>query len=425
MSTKQRLYPDEQAVEVLNTHCRHARFIYNLGHEHRLMWRRGKQSIGFNEQCRQLTELRKEEDWLRTGSQQIQSSALRDLDRAWNNFFQNSSHYGKPTWRKAMQHEAFVIQRPSVKKISHKWGAVFIPKHGFVKFRLTRPFREIEVSKSARVSLKAGRWHVSFTALPREFKREATDAVVGVDAGVVNTIATSDGQFFNTPSLSPGEQKRLLSLQRKRAKTEKGSNRRKNLNVQIAKLKAREARRKKDWVEQATTQMVRDYDLIGLEDLKIKNMTKSPAPKPDPENEGQYLPNGAAAKAGLNKSILASGWGMFRTRLEQKAEYSTPGQATLVVPVDPKNTSRECRECHHITAENRESQAVFKCVSCGHSAHADTHAALNIEDRALAQVLVAAPGSEPSLKTGYAVGHTVKGRSTLNASATLTPVLPA
>lgn len=117
MSVKQRLYPDEAAVVMLNTHCQHARFIYNLGHEQRLMWKRGKQSINYNEQARQLTELRKEENWLKAGSSQIQQSALRDLDQAWKSFFQNPSHFGKPTWRKAVQHEAFVIQRPSVKKL--------------------------------------------------------------------------------------------------------------------------------------------------------------------------------------------------------------------------------------------------------------------------------------------------------------------
>ena len=107
-------------------------------------------------------------------------------------------------------------------------------------------------------------------------------------------------------------------------------------------------------------------------------MTRRPKPKPDPERPGVYLPNGARAKAGLNKAILASCWGKFATRLAQKMPDGH------VVAVDPRYTSQQCHACGHTAPENRESQAVFCCTLCGHSGHADTNAARNIADRAIA-----------------------------------------
>ena len=110
-------------------------------------------------------------------------------------------------------------------------------------------------------------------------------------------------------------------------------------------------------------------------------MVARPTPRPDLDNPGAYLPNGAKAKAGLNKAIHASCWNQFATRLTTKATGATT--PVRVVLVDPRNTSRECKPCGHVAAENRESQAVFCCVACGHTAHADTNAAEIVLDRAL------------------------------------------
>ena len=100
-------------------------------------------------------------------------------------------------------------------------------------------------------------------------------------------------------------------------------------------------------------------------------MTRKPAPKPDPDQDGHFLPNGARAKAGLDRGILASGWGLFAQRLEQKA----PGR---VEKVHPAYTSQHCSACGHIAAESRKSQALFACVACTYTGNADVNAAINI-----------------------------------------------
>ncbi|MBE1558733.1 transposase [Nonomuraea africana] len=120
--------------------------------------------------------------------------------------------------------------------------------------------------------------------------------------------------------------------------------------------------------------LVRAADVITVEDLRIANMTKSPAPKPDPDQAGVFLSNGSAAKAGLNKNILDAGWGVFLAILTNKAESA----GREVISVNPRDTSRTCPTCGHVSGENRKTQADFVCVVCGHAANADVVAASNI-----------------------------------------------
>jgi putative transposase len=127
-------------------------------------------------------------------------------------------------------------------------------------------------------------------------------------------------------------------------------------------------------VEKVTTRLVDEYDTIVLEDLKVKNMVRATKAKPDAENLGVFLSNGAAAKAGLNRSIHAACWSLFQQRLIDKAKQS----GVRVLLVNPAYTSQQCRRCGHIAKESRESQAIFRCVQCGYEAHADFNAACNI-----------------------------------------------
>ena len=256
-----------------------------------------------------------------------------------------------------------------------------MPKVGLVRFRLTRPMGLVSAATSARVTFKGGQWHVSFTTPAPAFVRAATGAVVGLDRGVANTLATSDGAFLHASTLRPGEQVRFLALARRLSRQKKGSARRARTKTQLGALHARLADRRTDWVEQTTTTLIRDFDLIAIEALATVNMVRAPKPKPDPDDPGVFLANGARAKAALNKAIYASCWGKLADRLGDKATRAT--SPVLVIAVNPRNTSRQCKACGHVAAKNRQSQAVFTCVACGHTAHADTNAAENILDRAL------------------------------------------
>jgi putative transposase len=130
-------------------------------------------------------------------------------------------------------------------------------------------------------------------------------------------------------------------------------------------VKARETDRRKDFIEKTSTTLARQFDVIAVEDLKIGNMTRSA--KGTVDKPGKNV----RQKAGLNRGILANGWGLLVTRLEQKA----PGR---VVKVNPAFTSQRCSACGIVDREARESQAVFRCRSCGYTGNADVNAAINI-----------------------------------------------
>lgn len=355
-------------------HCDHARFVYNIGLEQRSMWSRNKHSrspdlnaprVTMASQMRELAQLRQDLGWLRAGASVVQQAALRDLDRAFTNFFAGRAAY--PSFKKRdSRNGGFVIRDLTVKRLNRRNGVVLVPKIGEVRFRLSRQWADIEKATSARVTLRNSQWHVSFTTPAAAKIVAGTGAVVGIDRGVKNTVATSDGDLLTLPGLTDAEQERFLVLQRRLARQVKGSNRRTRTLDQLGVLRARLSNRRTDWIEKTTTNLARTYDGFAIEALQVRNMVRRPTPKPAPDQPGVFLPNGARAKAALNKAIYASNWGKFATRLSHKS---------IVVTVSAAYSSQECRHCGHTATENRESQAVFACVACGHSNHADTHAA--------------------------------------------------
>ncbi|MEV6734980.1 transposase [Streptomyces sp. NPDC051364] len=146
----------------------------------------------------------------------------------------------------------------------------------------------------------------------------------------------------------------------------------------VAQLHARIRRRRLDHHHKTAKTLIRDSDVIGHERLNIAGMTKLPTPRPGPQSDGVFLANGAAAKAGLNRSILDAGWGQFLAILANKAESA----GRRVIAVDARNTSRSRPECGHVSAENRTTQAKFECTACGFLANADHVGALNVHQRA-------------------------------------------
>ncbi|NUR93954.1 MAG: transposase [Kribbellaceae bacterium] len=363
--SRYRLVPTPAQVSGLLEHCRHARYVWNLGLEQRTMWRPGRPATpGYVAQSAQLTDARAAEPWLKAGSHTVQQQALRDLDQAWRNFW--SGTHGRPTWRRQGVHEGFRVvgaQVQRVEKLSRKWGRVLVPKVGWEKFRLSRKLPD---AKSYRVTRdRAGRWHLAFASIPEPIQPPGNGEIVGVDRGIAVSAALSTGELLSCPSLSRREQQRVKQLQGELARARPGSKRHEKIRAAIGRVKAREADRRKNWVERTSTDLARRFDLIGVEDLRVRDMTKSA--RGTTEKPGRNV----RQKAGLNRGILAQGWSMLVERLEQKA----PGR---VEKVKPAYTSQTCSACGHVASENRENQAEFRCVACRYEANADVNAAVNI-----------------------------------------------
>jgi transposase len=281
------------------------------------------------------------------------------------NFFGGT--HNRPSWRKAGRDEGFrvVALKPGgVRRLSRHVGEVWVPKAGWVRFRWSCDVPPD--AKSYRVTLdRAGRWHVAFAVIPAPVPAPGNGQTVGIDRGVAVSAALSTGQLLHCPALTARERARLRRLQRKLARATRGSKRRSRLKHAIARLRARERDRRKDWAERTSTGIARRFDLIRVEDLKIGTMTRAA------KGTWESPSRGVRAKAGLNRGILASGWGLLVRRLEDKA----PGR---VEKINPRYTSQRCSACGRVDRGSRESQAVFRCTACGFACNADVNAAISI-----------------------------------------------
>jgi transposase len=212
---------------------------------------------------------------------------------------------------------------------------------------------------------RAGRWHVAFAAIPGPIPAPGNGEAVGIDRGVAVSAALSTGELLHVPGLTAPERKRMVRLERKLARAQRGSNRRKRARLAIARVKARQTDRRKDWAEKTSTDIACRFDVIRVEDLKIRNMTRSA--KGTRENPGRNV----SQKSGLSREIMRSAWGLLVRRLQDKA----PGR---VEKISPAYTSQTCSGCGHRDPDSRESQSRFRCRACGLTVHADVNAASNI-----------------------------------------------
>lgn len=265
-------------------------------------------------------------------------------------------------------HEGFrqvAVKARHVERLNRRFARVWVPKVGWVRFRLSRTVPD--GVKSYRITCdRSGRWHIAFAHVPESIVGPGDGSVVGIDRGVAVSAALSTGELLRAPGLSRGEAKRLKVLQQRLARAQRGSRRRVRTKRAIAELKARETDRRKDWVEKTTTDLARRFDTIRVEALDVRAMTRSA--RGTMEQPGVRV----AQKRGLNRGISRSGWGLLAARLQQKA-------FGRVEQIPAAYTSQRCSACGHVAPHNRKSQAVFECHACtAGPCNADVNAARNI-----------------------------------------------
>ena len=356
------------------------RFVWNLALEQRSMaWRHGRHHAGYNAQAGELADLKALAPWIAEAPHHCLQQTLRDLDTAFQNFFAGRAAY--PTFRKKFQKDSFRFPDPKQFKVDEVRQRIKLPKLGWVPYRNGKGRHALKLHgaiKSVTVAREGQHWFASILC-----EAEVAEPVpvlgpaVGIDLGVAQTITLSSGQEpIQIPGMTKAESRRLARLQRAFDRKRKGSINRAKARTRLAEFQARIARRRRDAVHKATTMLAKSHSLVVIEDLRIKSMTKAPAARPDPEQEGHFLPNGAAAKAGLNKAILDKGWGEIRRQLEYKCRW----YGSKLVAVPPAYTSQRCSApgCGHTEEGNRTSQAEFRCLKCGHAENADLNAAKNI-----------------------------------------------
>ncbi|WP_268960216.1 RNA-guided endonuclease InsQ/TnpB family protein [Nonomuraea montanisoli] len=300
---------------------------------------------------------------------------MRRLDRAFAAFFRRAKAGRKAGYPRFKGRGRFdTVQWPAVKN-GATWDSqphdpvtrLYLLGIGHVRVHQHRGvFGKV---KTISVKREGARWFVVLSCddVPAE-PLPATGVAAGIDMGVASLATTSDGEHIDNQRHLAASADRLAAAQRDLARKQRGSTRRRKAVARVAALHARVRRQRLDSAHKAALVLVRAYDVIAHEDLRITGMTRSASGTA--EMPGRNL----AQKAGLNRSILDAGWAVFLTILANKAESA----GRELIAVDPRNTSRTCSRCGHCAKDNRLTQAAFQCVACGHAAHADVNAARNI-----------------------------------------------
>jgi putative transposase len=384
LAYRYRLYPTDEQEQTLGRWCGCARAIYNAALEQRhIAYRDCGVSLGYNQQGTGLGDLKAAIPWLAEPHSDVLQQALRDLDRAYRNFFEGRA--GFPRFRRKGHRDAFRIQNRkrggiAVHCLNRRWGEVLIPKLGAVRFRWSR--KPVGQIKHLTVSRNALGWHVSLCCEQQAMAREPARHVgppVGIDRGVTATVALSTGELRSSPGLPPGQAQRVRRLARRAGRQEtarrqrpndqrKRSHRHQRTLDALASLRAREARIRRDFTHKLTTDLAKSHGMVVIEALRVRGMTRSA--KGTIEQPGVRV----AQKRGLNRAILAQGWGELAWMLD----YKLAQRGGTLVKVPAAYTSQTCASCGVVDARSRRSQAKFACVACGHAAHADTNAAHNI-----------------------------------------------
>lgn len=301
--------------------------------------------------------------WLKESPSQPLQQSLKDLERAYKNFFQKRAAF--PRFKKRGQNDAF--RYPQGVKIKQKNNRIFLPKLGWIRYRNSREV--VGTVKNVTVSQSCGKWYASI-----QTEYEVVDPVhnaesmVGLDAGVAKLATLSDGTVYHPVNSFKTSQRKLAMLQRQLSRKEKFSANWQKQKRKIQRLHSHIANIRRDYLHKVTSEISKNHAMIVIEDLNVSNMSKSA--KGTAKQHGRNV----RAKSGLNRSILDQGWYEMRRQLEYKQHWR--GGQVLAVP--PAYTSQRCACCGQTAKENRQSQSKFECLECGYTENADINGARNI-----------------------------------------------
>jgi putative transposase len=346
---------------------------------------RSKTRVRYGDQSAQLTAIRAFDEEQARWSFSSQQATLRRLDKAFQAFFRRIKAGDKPGYpRFRGRHRFDTVEWPKDRD-GCRWDStpdhptqtrVYLQGIGHVKVNQHRPVTG--VVKTISITREGTRWYVILSCdnVPHQML-EPTGQVVGVDMGITHFLSTSDGAHVPNPRHAKAAAARLASAQQALSRCQRRSNRRRKAIARIGALHRKITRQRQDHAHKTALGLIRDYDLIAVEALQVDNMVKRVKPRSDPQQPDGFLPNGQAAKSGLNRSIHDAGWRCFLEQLHAKAESA----GRTVIEVNPSHTSRTCNACGH-RADGQRKGETFRCLRCAHTAHADINAAKNILQRA-------------------------------------------
>ena len=383
---KTRIHVNNQQANFLRGCAGFRRVAYNWALSHiKEAWETENRRISIGDTDKAFNAIKREQfSWAYDYPSCVGQLAIKaDLKSAFDGFFRRVKMGGQPGYprfkgRRAPKSLKFSNVVVRDKHISSSY--LLLPKdQGLCRTGCETRHRGRLLSTA--LSESGGKWYAAMLYeldYEPEYK-SAPSAAIGIDMGVAKRFVYSDGREIESPEKLKSLDIRKRRIQKKMSKRQKpgkgkaASNRWKKLNASVNKIERKRSLLRKEQANQITADLTKNNSLIVIEDLKIKNMTKSA--KGTIDSPGKNVKQ----KSGLNRVIQNSAWGEVRRQLE----YKSKRHKGMVLAVDPKHTSQKCSECGHISPSNRKSQAVFICSSCGFSLNADHNASINILNRGI------------------------------------------
>ncbi|MCK9512866.1 MAG: transposase [Pigmentiphaga sp.] len=365
---KYELRPDGQQARQMARFAGSCRFVYNkalalqkANHE------AGGKFIGYVAMAKELTAWRngRETPWLKDAPVHPLQHALKDLERAYKNFFAKRANF--PRFKKKGQSDSFRYPDPKQIKLDQGNSRLFLPKLGWLRYRNSRAV--LGTVKNVTVSLSGGKWFVSIQT-EREVEQPVprSTTAVGIDMGIARFATLSDGSHLEPLNSFKRHETALGKAQQAMSRKVKFSHNWKKARARVQRLHSRIGNARRDYLHKATTTISQNHAIVCIEDLQVRNMSQSAAGTT--EQPGTNV----RAKSGLNKAILDQGWFEFRRQLDYKLSWN--GGYLIAVP--SQYTSQTCPCCDHVSANNRQTQAQFRCVDCGFEDNADRVGAINV-----------------------------------------------
>ncbi|MCX7592540.1 MAG: transposase [Fischerella sp.] len=330
-----------------------------------------------------LPELKEARPWYKEIDSTVLQQNVKRLDTAYKNFFEGR---GFPKFKNRSNFTSFSYTM-GVKVQGNK---IYIPKLGWMRFFNSRNIPDGFSIKACTVRKRQSGWYISIRIENKEVPDyiskplSEVDKILGCDFGITKLVHLSDNYQIDNPKFSTNQKtKRTLKIRQRRVSRKiQGSNNRKKLAKKIGRFHEKITNKREAYQWKIANKIVsRRVDAIALEDLNVSGMLKRCKVKID-EKTGRFLKNGQSRKSCLNRAISDASW----SELILKIEYLAVKQGKVVIKVNPKNSSLQCRKCGHIDKSNREKEK-FICSLCGHMDHADIGASKTIRDRAYSIVL--------------------------------------
>jgi len=374
---KYRLYPNKEQARKLQWTLDRARELYNAAlQERRDAWQMCKVSISYTQQAAQLPEIKEIRPEYHDIHSQVLQDVLRRVKKAYDNFFRRvkaGKTPGYPRFQGYGRYDSFTFPQSGFSLTED--NRVCLSKIGTLKVKFPKGKKAnppTGTMKTCTVKREGEYWSIVFTCeVEQAVVYHRSSEAVGIDLGLLHFATLSDGSTVENPRHLRQAEQKLKKLQEALSRKKRGSKRRRKAAGRVGKAHRHIRSQRKDFHHKEARKLVKSYQIIVFEKLQPANMSKRPEPKQD-EATGQYVPNGASAKAGLNKSILDAGWGQFQQICKNKAECA----GSRIVFVSPKYTSQMCSGCGAIVQKELEER--WHTCSCGCSLDRDHNAAINI-----------------------------------------------